>query len=54
MPPGGAAFAGGGDEAEWQPGAGVVQRGEPGLLNGDQVVAEQGVGDPADGVAAVM
>ena len=46
----GAAFVGGGDEPEQQLGAGVVQRGEPDLVDDDQVVAQQGVDDPADGV----
>ena len=46
----GAAFVGGGDEPEQQLGAGVVERGEADLVDDDQVVAEQGVDDLADGV----
>ena len=46
----GAAFVGGRDDAEQQLGAGVVQRGEPDLVDQDQVVAEQGVDDPPDAV----
>ena len=46
----GAAFVGGGDEPEQQLGAGVVERGEPELVDDDQVVAQQGVDDPADAV----
>ena len=46
----GAAFVGGGDEPEQQLGAGVVQRREPDFVDHDEVVAEQGVDDPADGV----
>ena len=46
----GAAFVGGGDEPEQQLGAGVVQRCEAELVDEDEVVAEQGVDDPADGV----
>ena len=45
-----AAFVGGGDEPEQQLGAGVVQRGEADFVEDDQVVAEQGVDDLADGV----
>ena len=43
-------FVGCGDEAEQQLGAGVVQRREPDLINYHQIVAQQGVDDPADGV----
>ena len=46
----GAAFVGGGDEPEQQLGAGVVERGEAEFVEDDQVVAEQGVDDLADGV----
>ena len=46
----GAAFVGGGDEPEQQLGAGVVERGEPDFVDDDQVGAEQGVDDLADGV----
>ena len=46
----GAAFVGGGDEPEQQLGAGVVERGEAELVDEDEVVAQQGVDDPADGV----
>src|ERR1019366_1767634 len=46
----GAAFVGGGDDAEQQLGAGVIQRGEADFVDDDQVVAEQGVDDLADGV----
>ena len=45
-----AAFVGGGDEPEQQLGAGVVERGEADFVEDDQVVAEQGVDDLADGV----
>ena len=45
-----AAFVGGGDEAEQQLGAGVIERGEADFVDDDQVVAEQGVDDAADGV----
>ena len=45
-----AAFLGGRDESEQQLGAGVVQRREPDLVQDQQVVAEQGVDDPADRV----
>ena len=45
-----AAFVGGGDEAEQQLGSGVVQRCEPEFVEDDQVVAEEGVDDVADGV----
>jgi hypothetical protein len=40
--PGGAAFAGGGDEPEQPLGAGVVEGGEPDFVEEDEVVAEQG------------
>ena len=46
----GAAFVGGRDHAEQQLRAGVIQRREPDLIDEDEVVAEQGVDDPADGV----
>src|SRR3954464_12256668 len=46
----GAAFVGGGDESEQQLGAGVVERGEAEFVADDQVVAQQGVDDPSDGV----
>ena len=46
----GAAFVGGGDEPEQQLGAGVVQRREAEFVDDDQVVAQQGVDDLADGV----
>src|ERR1019366_9578684 len=46
----GAAFVGGRDNAEQQLRAGVVQGGEPDLVDDDQVVAEQGVDDPSDAV----
>ena len=46
----GAAFVGGGNEPEQQLGAGVVERGEPDLVDDDQVGAQQGVDDLADGV----
>jgi hypothetical protein len=46
----GAAFVGGGDEAEQQLGAGVVQRGEPELVDDDQVGAQQRIDAPADAV----
>jgi hypothetical protein len=46
----GAAFVGGGDEAEQQLGAGVVQRGEAEFVEDDQVVAQQAVDEAADGV----
>ena len=42
-----AAFVGGGDEAEQQLGAGVVEGGEADFVDDDQVVAEQGVDDLA-------
>ena len=45
----GAAFVGGGDDAEQQLGAGVVQRREADFVYQDEVVAEQGVDDPPDG-----
>ena len=44
------AFVGGRDEPEQQLGAGVVQRCEAELVDQDQVVAQQGVDDLADGV----
>jgi hypothetical protein len=46
----GAAFVGGRDDAEQQLGAGVVQRREADFVDQDEVVAEQGVDDPADAV----
>ena len=46
----GAAFVGGGDEPEQQLGAGVVQWGEAEFVDDDEVVAEQVLDDPADGV----
>ena len=46
----GPAFVGGGYQAEQQLGAGVVERGEADFVDDDQVVAEQGVDDLADGV----
>ena len=46
----GAAFVGGRDHPEQQLRAGVIQRREPDLIDQDEVVAEQGVDDPADGV----
>ena len=46
----GAAFVGGGDQAEEQLGAGVIQGREPDFVDDDQVVAQQGVDDLADGV----
>jgi hypothetical protein len=46
----GAAFVGGRDHAEQQLRAGVIQRGEPDLVDQDEVVAEQGVDHPADTV----
>jgi hypothetical protein len=46
----GAAFVGGRDDAEQQLRAGVVQRGEPYFVDEDQVVAEQGIDHPPDGV----
>ena len=46
----GAAFVAGGDEPEQQLSAGVIERGESDLVADDQVVAEQGVDDPADAV----
>src|SRR5205085_7152042 len=45
-----AAFVGGGDDAEQQLGASVVERGESDLVDQDQVVAEQGVDYLAGGV----
>ena len=45
-----AAFVGGGDDAEQQLGAGVVERCEPDFVDDDQVVAEQGVDDLPDAV----
>ena len=47
----GTAFAGSGDDAEQQLRAGVVQWREPDFVDEDQLVAEQGVDDAADGVA---
>jgi hypothetical protein len=44
----GAALVGGGDEAEQQLGAGVVQRGEAELVDDDQVGAEERLDAPAD------
>jgi hypothetical protein len=44
------ALVGGRDDAEQQLGAGVVERGEADLVDDDEVVAEQGVDDAADGV----
>ena len=46
----GAAFVGGGDEPEQQLGAGVVERGEADFVDDDEVGAQQGVDDFADGV----
>jgi site-specific DNA recombinase len=46
----GAAFVGGGDDAEEQLRAGVIQRREPDLADDDQVVAQQGVDDPSGAV----
>src|SRR5262249_35908375 len=46
----GAAFVGGGGGAEQKLRAGVIQRGEPDFVDEDQLVAEQGVDDLADGV----
>jgi hypothetical protein len=46
----GAAFVGGGDEPEQQLRAGVVQWREAQFVDDDQVVAELGVDDAADGV----
>ena len=43
-------FVGGGDEPEQQLCAGVVQRRESDFVNYDEIVAEQGVDDAADGV----
>jgi hypothetical protein len=48
--PDGAAFVGGGDESEQELSAGVVQRGEAEFVADDQVVAQQRVDGPADGV----
>ena len=45
-----AAFVGGGDDAEQQLGGGVVQGREADFIDDDQVVAEQVLDDPADGV----
>ena len=45
-----AAFVGGGDEPQLRLGAGVVQRGEPDLVQDHQVVAEKCVDDLAGGV----
>ena len=46
----GAALVGGGDEPEQQLGARVVQGGEPDLVDDDQVGAQDGLDDAADGV----
>ena len=46
----GAAFVGAGNEPEQQLGAGVVERGEPEFVEDDQVDAQQGFDDLADGV----
>ena len=46
----GAAFVAGGDEPEQQLGAGVVQGCKAELVEQDEVVAQQGVDDLADGV----
>jgi hypothetical protein len=46
----GTPFVGGGDEPEQQLGAGVVEWCEADLVDDDQVVAEQGVDEAADGV----
>src|SRR6202035_4845681 len=46
----GAAFIGGRDHPEQQLRAGVIQRREPDLVDQDEVVAQQGVDDAADGV----
>ena len=46
----GAAFVGAGDEAEQQLGAGVIERGEAEFVEDDQVDAQQGFDDLADGV----
>jgi hypothetical protein len=45
-----AGFVGGGDELEQQLGAGVVEWGEAELVEEDEVVAEQRLDEPADGV----
>ena len=46
----GAAFIGGRDHPEQQLRAGVIQRREPDLIDQDDVVAQQGVDHPADGI----
>jgi hypothetical protein len=46
----GSAFVGGGDEAEQQLGAGVVQGREADFVDDDQVGAQDGFDDAADGV----
>ena len=46
----GAAFVGGGNKPEQQLGAGVIEWGEPDLVDDHQVGAEQGVDDLAGGV----
>src|SRR6202035_2097136 len=46
----GAAFVGSCDDAEQQLRGGVIQRREADFVDNDQVVAEQGVDDPADAV----
>ena len=46
----GSAFVGAGDEPEQQLGAGVVERGEAEFVEDDQVDAQQGFDDLADGV----
>jgi len=45
-----AAFVGGGDESEQQLGGGVVERGEPDLVDDDQVVTQGLVDESSDGV----
>jgi hypothetical protein len=45
-----AAFVGGRDEPEQRLGVDVVERGEAGLVDDDQIVAEQGVDDFAHAV----
>jgi hypothetical protein len=46
----GAPFVGGRDKAEEQLGAGVAERGEPDVVDQDEVVAEQALDRLADGV----
>jgi hypothetical protein len=46
----GASFVGGGDESEWQLGAGVIEGREADFVDDDQLGAQQGVDDLADGV----